>query len=69
MELGEFIETLEKALGVEAQKNYLPMQPGDVLATSANVDDLMADVGFAPDTPLAEGLGVFVQWYRDFYEV
>ena len=69
VELGEFIETLEKALGVEAQKNYLPMQPGDVLATSANVDDLMADVGFAPDTPLAEGLGVFVQWYRDFYEV
>lgn len=69
VELGVFVETLEKALGVEAQKNYLPMQPGDVLATSANVDDLMADVGFAPDTALADGLGRFVEWYRDFYRV
>ncbi len=69
VELGEFVETIEKALGVEAEKNYLPMQPGDVLATSANVDDLMADVGFAPDTPLADGIGKFVEWYRAYYGV
>lgn len=69
VELGEFVETIEKALGVEAEKNYLPMQPGDVLATSANVDDLMADVGFAPDTPLADGIGNFVEWYRAYYGV
>ena len=69
VELGTFIKTIEGALGVEADKNYMEMQPGDVLATYANVDDLAADVDFAPNTPLADGIGTFVDWYRDFYKV
>ena len=69
VELGTFIETIEGALGVEADKNYMEMQPGDVLATYANVDDLVADVDFAPNTPLADGIGTFVDWYKDFYKV
>ncbi len=68
VELGTFIETIEGALGVEADKNYMEMQPGDVLATYANVDDLAADVDFAPNTPLADGIGKFVDWYKDFYK-
>lgn len=69
VELGTFVETIESALGVTADKNYMEMQPGDVLATYANVDDLAADVDFAPNTPLAEGIGTFVDWYKDFYKV
>ncbi|GAA6145482.1 NAD-dependent epimerase [Thalassolituus maritimus] len=69
VELGTFVETIENALGVTADKNYMEMQPGDVLATYANVDDLAADVDFAPNTPLAEGIGTFVDWYKDFYRV
>ena len=68
VELGTFIETIEGALGVEADKHYMDMQPGDVLATYANVDDLAADVDFAPNTPLVEGIGKFVDWYKDFYK-
>jgi UDP-glucuronate 4-epimerase len=52
-----------------AAKNFLPMQPGDVLATYADVDDLIRDVGFAPNTPLADGIERFVAWYRDYYRV
>ncbi len=63
----EFVETVERALGKEARKNFLPMQPGDVVATCADVDDLIADVGFSPSTPLAEGVARFVTWYRDYY--
>lgn len=69
VELGKFIETLEDALGKQATKNYMDMQLGDVLATYADVDDLMADVGFAPNTPMEIGLEKFVRWYRDFYKV
>ena len=47
----------------------MEMQPGDVLATYANVDDLAADVDFAPNTPLADGIGKFIAWYKDFYKV
>ncbi len=67
VQLMEFIETLEKCLGVPAQKNMLPLQPGDVLATYADVDDLMRDVGFQPSTPIAEGISRFVQWYRQYH--
>lgn len=63
----EFIETLERALGRVAIKRMLPMQPGDVVATRANVDDLMAAVGFAPSTPLATGIERFVAWFREYY--
>ena len=69
VELGRFIEVIEEATGITANKHYMDMQPGDVLATHANVDDLMADVGFAPNTPLEQGIETFVRWYRDFYQV
>ena len=63
----EFVETVERALGKKAKKNFLPMQPGDVKATCADVDDLAADVGFSPSTPLADGVERFVAWYQDYY--
>ncbi|WP_430462380.1 NAD-dependent epimerase [Thalassolituus sp. LLYu03] len=69
VELGTFIETIENVLGKKAVKNYMDMQPGDVLATYANVDDLVEDVDFAPNTPLADGIERFARWYRDFYKV
>ncbi|WP_088342926.1 MULTISPECIES: NAD-dependent epimerase [Rhodomicrobium] len=65
----DFIAAIEKATGRTAEKNFLPMQPGDVLATYADVDDLARDVGFAPNTPIEEGIGKFVEWYRDYYGV
>lgn len=68
VELLHFIETLEKALGTEAKKNLLPMQPGDVPATFADVDALMRDVGFKPETPIEVGIRRFVEWYRDYYQ-
>jgi UDP-glucuronate 4-epimerase len=69
VELGEFIRTLEEAIGKKAIIQYQDMQPGDVVATHANVDDLIADVGFAPNTPLAVGIGRFVDWYRQYHGV
>lgn len=67
VELMHFIEVLEAALGKKANKRLLPMQPGDVPATAANVDDLMRDVGFKPDTPLEVGIPRFVSWYREYF--
>lgn len=69
VELLHFIEVLEKELGRSAVKNLLPIQPGDVPATYADVDDLMAEVGFRPDTSIEEGIHRFVQWYRAYYRV
>ncbi len=69
VDLMNFIETLEKCLGKRAEKNFLPMQPGDVPATYADVDDLTRDVGFKPDTPIEEGIERFVEWYRGYYNV
>jgi UDP-glucuronate 4-epimerase len=69
VELGRFIQVLEEALGVQARKEYLPMQAGDVEVTCADVSDLMAEVGFSPSTPLEEGLARFVAWYLDYYGV
>ncbi|NJR57674.1 MAG: NAD-dependent epimerase [Cyanobacteria bacterium CRU_2_1] len=63
----KFIEVIEQALGKEAKKNLLPMQPGDVPITYADVDDLMRDVGFKPDTPIEVGIDRFVGWYRSYY--
>ena len=63
----EFVETVERALGKTAQKNFLPMQAGDVPLTYADVDDLIKDVGFAPSTSLEVGIEKFVQWYRSYY--
>ena len=65
--LMDFIATLERHLGVEAKKEYLPMQPGDVHETYADISELQQDVGFRPSTSLEEGLGKFVRWFKDYY--
>jgi UDP-glucuronate 4-epimerase len=67
VELLTFIDTLEKALGKTTSKNLLPMQPGDVPSTCADVEALMRDVGFTPATPIDSGISRFVAWYRDYY--
>lgn len=67
VELMTFIRVLEDKLGKKARLELLPMQPGDVLATYADVDDLARDTGFRPQTSLEEGLGRFVEWYREYY--
>ena len=69
VQLMDFIAAIETALGRKAEKNFLPMQPGDVLETYADVTDLSTDVAFAPSTPIKEGVQRFVDWYRDYYEV
>ncbi len=68
VELMTFIEVIEKALGKTTIKHLLPMQPGDVPSTYADVDDLINDVGFQPSTPIEEGINSFVQWYREYYK-
>ena len=65
--LMDYIEALEQAIGKTAEKNFLPMQPGDVPATAANTDALDAWVGFKPDTAVKVGVARFVTWYREFY--
>ncbi len=67
--LMHYIEVLEDCLGKKAEKNYMPMQPGDVPATYANVDDLKKDFHYKPDTTLEYGIAKFVDWYRDYYSV
>ncbi len=66
VELMDFIGTLERVLGMEAKKNFLPMQPGDVPVTYADTNDLRRDVDFAPSTPLSQGLQHWADWYRSF---
>ncbi len=63
-----FIECIEKALGKTAKKNFLPLQPGDVPRTYADIDALDRDIGFRPKTPIEEGVRRFVEWYRSYYE-
>jgi|YNPBryBLVA2012_1023415.scaffolds.fasta_scaffold00044_7 UDP-glucuronate 4-epimerase len=67
--LKDFIEALEQALGKKAVKHLLPLQPGDVPATWADVSDLERDIGFAPATPVTDGVARFVTWYREYYRV
>ncbi len=69
VKLIDFIEAIEKAIGKTAKKNMLPIQPGDVPATYADVTDLVEDLGYKPATPIQEGVEKFVKWYRDFYHV
>ena len=69
VELARFIEVLEECLGKKAEKNFLPLQPGDVPATYADVQDLIDDVGYRPETPVETGIKRFVDWYRDYYQV
>ncbi len=69
VKLLNFIAAIEKAVGKEAKKNFLPMQPGDVEKTYANIEHLEKVTGFKPNTPLDEGVANFVTWYRDYYNV
>lgn len=69
IELMRYIEVLEENLGKQAEKELLPMQPGDVPDTYADVDALVEDVGYKPGTPLETGIANFVSWYRDYYQV
>jgi UDP-glucuronate 4-epimerase len=68
-EVMDMVALIEQAVGKSAKREFLPMQPGDVPETYADVDDLMRDVGFRPSTPLAEGIRRFVAWYRDYHRV
>jgi UDP-glucuronate 4-epimerase len=65
----DFIRAIETALGKEIQKNFLPMQPGDVHCTYADVLDLVENMNYKPDTPVQKGIDKFVAWYRGFYRV
>ena len=67
IELLYFIETLEKSLGKTAEKNLLPMQAGDVEATYADIEELVIDTGYKPNTSIEVGVESFVNWYREFY--
>ena len=69
VELLDFIAALENSIGKKADKRLLPMQPGDVPETYADVDDLMRDVSFRPATPIGVGIARFVEWYRSYYKV
>ncbi|MGE5257076.1 MAG: NAD-dependent epimerase [Hyphomicrobiales bacterium] len=69
VELDDFIKTLEDVLGLQARKEYLDMQPGDVPATYADVDDLMTEVGFKPATAIRTGIERFVAWYKGYYGI
>lgn len=69
VKLMEFIEAIEAALGRTAQKNFMPLQDGDVPATFADVSELTAWTGFKPGTPVRDGVGRFVQWYREYFKV
>ena len=68
VELMHYIETLERCLGVTADKELLPLQPGDVPDTYADVDDLVADFDYKPATSVEDGIASFVRWYRDYYK-
>jgi UDP-glucuronate 4-epimerase len=68
VELMRFIEIIEKETGKKAIKNMLPMQPGDVLATYANINELKKAIGFVPKTSIEDGLKKFIKWYKDYYK-
>jgi UDP-glucuronate 4-epimerase len=69
VQLMKFISVLEDKLGMEAKKNYMDMQPGDVLRTYADISDLEREIDFKPSTSIEEGLGKFVNWYKEYYKV
>jgi UDP-glucuronate 4-epimerase len=69
VELMLFIRSIENALGISIEKKMMPLQAGDVPATYANVDDLVADLDYKPQTPVQQGIDNFIKWYREFYKV
>ena len=69
VQLMKFINVLEEKIGKEANKQYMEMQPGDVLRTYADVSELERDIDFKPSTSIEEGLGKFVDWYKEYYNI
>lgn len=69
VQLMDFVDSLESSIGIEAKKNMMPMQPGDVYKTWADTEDLFEAVGYEPKVSVKEGVANFVQWYREFYKV
>ncbi|MFC0225826.1 NAD-dependent epimerase [Serratia aquatilis] len=69
VKLMEYIRALEEALGITARKNMMPLQPGDVMDTSADTEELYQAIAFKPETSVTEGVKMFVQWYKAFYKV
>ncbi|MCF8335407.1 MAG: NAD-dependent epimerase, partial [Bacteroidales bacterium] len=69
VQLMDFIRAIEEETGKEAKKNFMPMQPGDVPKTWADVSDLMEDFGYKPQTDIRQGVKRFVEWYREYYRV
>jgi UDP-glucuronate 4-epimerase len=69
VKLAEFIQQIERATGRKAVQRMLPMQPGDVLSTFANIDDLQRDFGFSPSTTIDQGVERFVEWYRQYHRI
>jgi UDP-glucuronate 4-epimerase len=69
VELLRFIKVLEDELGIEAEKRFLPLQPGDVIETCAEIADLEKDTGFKPETEISEGIEKFVKWYKKYYSL
>ncbi|WP_323757884.1 NAD-dependent epimerase [Roseivirga sp.] len=67
--LMDFVRTIERALGKEAEKEFMPMQPGDVSATYADVQGLIDNFDYKPETTLEDGVGKFIEWYRNFYKI
>jgi UDP-glucuronate 4-epimerase len=67
VQLMHYISCIEKALGKEAIKNFLPLQPGDVPETYADIDDLIRDIGYQPATKIEDGIAKFIEWYRGYY--
>jgi UDP-glucuronate 4-epimerase len=68
-QLLRYIQVLEECLGKKADKNFMPLQPGDVPATYANVDDLVKDFDYKPNTSIEDGIARFVSWYKDYYQI
>jgi UDP-glucuronate 4-epimerase len=64
----EYIAAIEQTLGLTAKKEFLPMQPGDVPRTEADVTDLVDDLGYKPDTPVKLGIKKFIEWYRQYFK-
>lgn len=69
VQLMDFIKAIEEELGIKAEKNYMPLQPGDVPKTWADVEGLKAELGYYPNTEIKEGVQRFIQWYREYYNV
>ena len=69
IKLLDFIEAIEQKLGTKAQRQLLPMQPGDVEKTWANVDDLIRDYGYRPNTSIRHGVSEFIDWYKQYYKI